>query len=43
MAFAGPESGTGEQVAAYAATLRAVGMRAEPDSEDEQALQVWPA
>ncbi|MEU8319642.1 hypothetical protein AB0C33_14820 [Nonomuraea sp. NPDC048881] len=43
VAFAGPGGGTGEQVAAYAAALRAVGMRAEPDSEDEQALQVWPA
>ncbi|TMR90659.1 hypothetical protein [Nonomuraea basaltis] len=43
VAFAGPESGAGEQVAAYAAALRAVGMRAEPDSEDEQALRVWPA
>lgn len=41
--FAGPKSEAGEQVAAYAAVLRAVGMRAEPDSEDEQALRVWLA
>jgi hypothetical protein len=42
VAFAGPASGAGEQVAAYAAALRAVGMRVEPDSDDEQTLRVWP-
>ncbi|MGN9789165.1 hypothetical protein ACTMTF_47785 [Nonomuraea sp. ZG12] len=38
VAFAGSASGAGEQVAAYAAALRAVGMRVEPDSDDEQTL-----
>ncbi|MGP4102900.1 hypothetical protein [Nonomuraea sp. KM90] len=41
VAFAGRGSGAGKLVAAYAAALRAAGMRAEPDSDDEQALQVW--
>ncbi|MGJ6968305.1 hypothetical protein ACSDR0_41005 [Streptosporangium sp. G11] len=43
VAFAGSASGAGEQVAAYAAALRAAGMRVEPDSDDEQTLRVWPA
>lgn len=43
VAFARPASGAGDQVVAYAAALRAAGMRGEPDSDDEQTLLVWPA
>ncbi|WP_433381402.1 hypothetical protein [Streptosporangium sp. CA-115845] len=41
VAFTGLTNGAREQVGTYAVALRSAGMRVEPDSDDDQNLQVW--